>query len=362
MRAPYLLFFIFLFQVIFAPEKSHSEMKKPAPVLVIESNSSGIVWQSIVDILWHEDKLYLLDNGLSQAHILSANGKYLGLLAGEGDGPGDLRNPTSISINNNGNVVVCSQMFGKCEEFEGDSSAFLRSFTLHSLESEAVCIVVRVEWRNGLRYEHFLLQKIEGTTVIGETRISQFEPDGTETILYKHLAERDWKEWNEKTSVPFFKEAWEIDENGSLWCANNWEKPVLTNPITFQKISLGNYLPRLRTKEEQEEIRKEVMQFAGMENVEIWPTKRAVIALKWDSGMRLLGERAGQDNASYILCGSNVPGGQLKIQSPLSEKENKVYLLENNYIAFVYDEEMEYDSAWGEKIQGPCIVVVSYEK
>ena len=361
MKPTHLFFFVLIFQTVFQSENSFSEMRQPRPVLIIESETNGIIWQSIVDLLWHEGTLYVLDNSLSQAHVVTEDGNYIGLLAGEGDGPGDLRNPSSISINGNGNIVVCSKMFGKCEEFDSESKTLLRSFTLHSLESEAICHVFRVEWKNEWRYEHYLFQKIEGTNVIRETRISKFESDGKEHVLYKHQSERNWKELNERAEVPFTKEAWGVDKKGLLWCAENWEKPVLTNPLTGQEKILGSYRPRRRSKVEIQKITNELKQYGGIEKIDLWPTKRAVLAIEFDSGMCMLGEAEKGEIESYILCGSNVPGGQISIQKPIIEKENKVYLLGNHLIAFVYDEAMEYESSWGETIQGPCIVVVSYE-
>jgi len=68
-----------------------------APVLGFTSPSQ---------VLWHKDRLYLLDGQLCKIHIFAADGTYLGAILGEGDGPGEVRNPGALLLRRDGNLAV----------------------------------------------------------------------------------------------------------------------------------------------------------------------------------------------------------------------------------------------------------------
>lgn len=60
-----------------------------------------------------DGNLYLLDSQLSEVHIYSPSGDHLRTIGGEGDGPGEMRNPSDMFLDDAGNVCVLQGFPGK---------------------------------------------------------------------------------------------------------------------------------------------------------------------------------------------------------------------------------------------------------
>jgi hypothetical protein len=57
-------------------------------------------------VITHDDRFYLLDGQLCFIHIFGENGEYLGQILGEGEGPGDVRNPGQMFLCDDGRLAV----------------------------------------------------------------------------------------------------------------------------------------------------------------------------------------------------------------------------------------------------------------
>ncbi len=68
-----------------------------APVL-------GFTYES--QVFAHNGRIYLLDGQLCQVHIYSHDGVYLGKILGEGEGPGEVRNPGAMFLCSDGRIAV----------------------------------------------------------------------------------------------------------------------------------------------------------------------------------------------------------------------------------------------------------------
>ena len=63
-----------------------------------------------------EDNLYLLDSQLSETQVYSPTGEHLRTIGGEGDGPGEVRNPNGMFLAGDGNVCILQGFPGKIVE------------------------------------------------------------------------------------------------------------------------------------------------------------------------------------------------------------------------------------------------------
>ncbi|MBU8869904.1 MAG: 6-bladed beta-propeller [Gemmatimonadales bacterium] len=66
--------------------------------------------------------LYVLDSQLSETHVYSSSGEFLRTIGGEGDGPGEVRNPGDMFLSEDGNICILQGFPGKIVELKPDGT------------------------------------------------------------------------------------------------------------------------------------------------------------------------------------------------------------------------------------------------
>ena len=69
-----------------------------------------------------QGNLYVLDSQLSETQVYSASGEHLRTIGGEGDGPGEVRNPNDMFLADDGNICVLQGFPGKIVELTPDGN------------------------------------------------------------------------------------------------------------------------------------------------------------------------------------------------------------------------------------------------
>lgn len=99
------------------------EIVQPTELFRVGGDDDEVFFGSVGSIHADADgNLYVLDSQLSEVQVYSPTGEHLRTLGGEGDGPGEMRNPSDMFLDSDGNVCVLQGFPGKVVKIAPDGT------------------------------------------------------------------------------------------------------------------------------------------------------------------------------------------------------------------------------------------------
>lgn len=206
--------------------------------------------------------LYVLDSQLSEVHVYSPAGEHLRTLGGEGDGPGEMRNPSDMFLDDAGHVCVLQGFPGKVVQVAADGTPV--GSVSHSLDGTPgqfnalisgqnypggmlLCGIRMVFGGGGQSDNIYFLDRCDET---GKRVVNFYEK--TTRIDFTHLVMDEGA-----SDFPLFRSA--VLPDGSVAVAiprNGYEITVFEPDGAVRRVIRRDYEPLQRTAEDKERQRR----------------------------------------------------------------------------------------------------------
>jgi hypothetical protein len=246
----------------------------------------GVILQALTD---EEGNLYLLDLQLSQVFVYSPEGKLLRTLSREGEGPGEVRNPTDMFFMADGSLGLVQTFPGKVVKLKLDNTP---AGTLEPKGADGtaggILVIIDGDWRGG-NLVFAGMNVILGNPQSQQTRksfLAGYGEDGVEKARYweksqfmdlanLHLDEGD--QYN------VFPRRWDIAANGDVYVAtdrNQYSVSVFAPDGTLKRVIEREFTNRKRTDDEMALYRRlvdaQMAQLPGQPQITIGERPEAI--------------------------------------------------------------------------------------
>ncbi len=210
-----------------------------------------------------EKRIHVLDAQLNQVQVFSPDGEHLSTLSREGNGPGEMRNPSDMIVEENGDVGIVQEYPGKVIRFDRNDNPLSTIFPGGSPEEGGWCVLMSGRARGD---QLIVCGSMQKQNEAGETYktsfMSSYDNNGSERANYievtKPRRNRD-EQPRESTMLDPFVFCWDIGVDGRVYVAPGWEQyeiKVYKPGGDLDRIIEREYNPWQRTKEEKQNILK----------------------------------------------------------------------------------------------------------
>lgn len=208
-----------------------------------------------------ERRIHVLDAQLNHVQVFSLSGEHLATLSREGDGPGEMRNPSDMLVEPNGNVGIVQEYPGKVVRFDRRGDPLPSIFPGGPPEEGGWCVLM-----TGCARAHQLVVcgRIDRRDEEGETVrrlfMSSFAGDGTERANYIEKASprrAGGQAMAEHELLQPFLMSWDIGPDGRVFVVPEWDHyliHVFKPEGGFDRVIEREYEPWKRTEQEKQHI------------------------------------------------------------------------------------------------------------
>jgi hypothetical protein len=210
-----------------------------------------------------ESRVHVLDAQLNHVHVFSPDGELLTTLFREGDGPGEIRNPSDMIVESDGSVGVVQEFPGKVVwvDHNGDPLPVLHPGA--SPESGGWSVLMNGRAR-GDQLVICGLKETRGDDgqTVQRKYLAAFQRDGTERAAYVDIRgpDRDMsRPPSERDLLQPWMLAWDVAPDGRVFAAMEWDRyevHVFHPDGTLDRIIEREYEPWRRTKEEKADLQR----------------------------------------------------------------------------------------------------------
>jgi hypothetical protein len=216
----------------------------------------GVILQALSD---DQGNLYLLDLQLSQVFVYSPEGKLLRTLTREGEGPGEIRNPTDMFFTADGSLGLVQTFPGKVVKVKLDNTP---AGSIEPKRGEGgpsgIPVLIDGEFRGG-NLVFSGLDVIVGNPQTQQTRksfLASYGEDGVEKTRYwekSQFMDLANLRLDEGDQYNVFPRRWDIATNGDVYVAadrNQYSVSVFAADGTLKRVIEREFTNRKRTEEE----------------------------------------------------------------------------------------------------------------
>jgi len=221
----------------------------------------GVVGSVVAD---DAGNLYLLDTQLSEVQVLTSDGEYLRTIAREGEGPGEVRQPSDFYLAPDGRIGLLQGFPGKVVYVEQDGTpAGGFSIVQPGGQQGSMSVLVQGNARGGEIYLAGIRMRFGGSSISQQTYfVSRYSPEGEElATLATRDTEIDYANFIlTEAGLDFvWNGRWDIDPEGRVYCAperNAYRIEVRAPDGTLERVITREFETRGRTAEEKEVARR----------------------------------------------------------------------------------------------------------
>lgn len=206
-----------------------------------------------------QGRIYVLDAHLNQVHVFSQVGEHLGTHFREGEGPGEIQNPSDLIVWPDGAMGVVQEFPGQiiCLNSQGDPAP-----TLHpggDPETGGWSVLMSGRARGGnLVICGAMTRQNEGGKSQQKAYLTLFDPAGQERkCLMEEVVEGPSGPTGEKDLLKPYMLAWDVGPDGRAYVTMTWEEYMILvfNPEgRLERIIERDFEPWRRTKAEKNKI------------------------------------------------------------------------------------------------------------
>ncbi len=222
----------------------------------------GVIVQVIAD---EKGNLYLLDLQLSQVFVYSPEGKLVGTLSREGEGPGEIRNPADMFFMADGSLGLVQTFPGKVVKLKLDNTpAGVLEPKGAGGATGGLVAIIDGDWRGG-NLVFAGIDIILGNPQSQQTRkgfLASYGEDGVEKTRYwekSQFMDMANLRLDEGDQYNVFPRRWDIATNGDVYVAtdrNQYAISVYAPDGTLKRVIEREFANRKRTEEEMARLRR----------------------------------------------------------------------------------------------------------
>jgi hypothetical protein len=256
------------------------------------ASDDGPLFSVIVQALTDErGNVYLLDKQQSAVWTFTADGRFLGTLTREGEGPGETRRPADMALLPDGSVGICSEHSGRlvCVNRDGIPQRSIQVGGPQAIRGETVWLD-GVASRAGLLV--FLCQEIlhSGGKQTTNYYLAGVDDDGRELCRYFEKAiVDDFADFRINEVEYYFPKGrlWAIGPDGRVYLVphrNQYRIDVFTRDGALQSVIERDFLPVRRDGKEKAATRKAYEEWyrSFSASIELEDTEPAITRLMVD--------------------------------------------------------------------------------
>jgi hypothetical protein len=216
----------------------------------------GFVQDAVVD---DDGNFYLLDQQLARICVVDPSGYLRATIGGEGDGPGEFRNPGSVAWWDAEDLAVAQALPGRLKLISTDNMPGATVYYSRQGEIQ-VTGISRVERYSGGLLFQTMVNTSDGTNMVSRTKLVRCDTSGAEIQeLFDHemVQNADHFVMDERLQVPAWSN-WICDEDGEVYWVSDRDKYEIrvARPSGQREIVVSRQeAPLVRTREEVEELR-----------------------------------------------------------------------------------------------------------
>lgn len=332
----------------------------PEPLLIIEAETTDVLWQDVADALWVDGRLVIADYSLNRAVVFGPEPGRASVLADTGEGPGLTQEPMGVARDPDGNVVVVSSPLGKCDVF-GPDGELVRSYRLYSPEGHAFCNVISAEWRGDECFAYSFRIAMREGRLDTDYVIERLGPAGADTTLYRTTWVDPQRRLDETQLPPFQEHGWLAAPDGGLWCPLDRTRAAVTDLLTGRVAEVRGLEPCPVPPDSVAARRERIAAGGRYEEIRLLETIDMVDTVLWDDGLALLCRVAGDGEGGRMVVAYPGEDGRVEpFTPPVPDASGALFLAGPRIFAAHYKEEGTFVTAWGEEVRGPCIIVARY--
>jgi hypothetical protein len=206
-----------------------------------------------------EGRIHVLDAQLNQVHVFSPDGALLATHFREGDGPGEIRNPSDLLVTGDGTMGVLQEYPGKVVRIDRAGTPLPSVFIGGDAENRPRALLMSGSGRG----ENLTLcgMQVLGS---GEDRrnrqfLAAFDPDGSEIVAHVEVVEaRDRSAPpSERDLLKPYILGWDVGADSRVYVAMSWDRYeiwVFNGIEGFERVIEREYEPWMRTSAEKERL------------------------------------------------------------------------------------------------------------
>jgi len=312
--------------------------------LGVEEGDNNYIFEQISGI--DVDKvgnIYVLDYKGLNVKIFSKNGKYLKTIGRSGEGPGEFKNPTALSLNNNNFLIVGESMPPKLSIFDLNGN-YIRNIMLNYLGM--------ITGIKSINENNILLQKIMTELIIDKSMILMSYVLSVIDLSGKNINDIFIKKT--ERSIEMIKNISEREAYSFSWCIGSQEKIYIVEDIYNYEIKVydkkGNlsrviykkFDPIKRTKEDfnrlQNGMNEYKKKFGFAVDIKFSDIKPIINSIFIDEKNRLWIDtpiEASKDTKTFNIFDEE---GMYITKATIEIKGNGTCMIKNNNLYFVYQE------------------------
>ncbi len=251
-----------------------------------EETIFGVITQGLTD---EDGKVYLLDMQLSQVSVYSPDGERVGTLSREGEGPGEVRNPTDMLFMHDGTLGIVQMFPGriiKVTREDAPAGQILVGGDDPMTGGFAAVVDARQRAGNLVLAGVNLRPNETGTGQIRDNYLASFGEDGAEKVRYwAREGSFDFTDFAlvEQDLYTAFPRRWAIGLEGEVYLVperDAYRIEVKAADGELLRVIERAYAPRDRTAQETRIMRQALeaqgRQFPGEVRIEIEETEPAI--------------------------------------------------------------------------------------
>ncbi len=260
-----------------------------------EETLFGVIVQAVSD---EEGNLYLLDMQLSEVHVFGPDGAKKGTLSRQGEGPGEVRNPSDMFFMPDGSLGLVQTFPGKVIKVNLDGTpAGTITMGGNDPTQGGFVAVIDGQCRDG----HMVFAGVNivpGETQLQQTRksfLASFTQEGAELTRYwEHSQFFDFADLrtDERDQYNVFPRRWTLGAEGRVYAATErdaYKISIFAQDGTLERVIEREFENRKRTEEEMGTYRRiaqaQVANLPGEPKVEIADTPEAIQSVElWNNG------------------------------------------------------------------------------
>lgn len=208
-----------------------------------------------------KNRIHILDAQLNTVHVFSLEGEHLTSLFREGDGPGEIRNPSDMFVEADGSVGIVQEFPGQVVRVDRNGDPLPTIHPGASPESGGWSVLATCRARG----DQLVICGLKTTRgddgeSVQRKYLCSFNRDGTERAAYVDISgpHRDMSEQpSERSLIQPWMLAWDVAPDGRVFVAMEWESyevHVFHPDGKLDRIIEREYEPWRRTKEEKESL------------------------------------------------------------------------------------------------------------